>query len=394
MPVINLSNEALTNFRQPEGCTRSELVDSETKNLVANTFAQRLGAADFKFKYKREGKTSRKTIGSFPAMTVEEARLIANQLKEELKTGSNLDVNVGIGTDTPTLQEYIQDSWLPALELRVRPNTLLMYSSLARLHIIPAMGKKHLGKITQKDVSDLTITIRQQKRLSAATANRALATVRALYNAAITAELVEKNPASKVKLYKEPLKERYLSDVELKRLLHVLETDSNQAACRVFRFALFTGARINEVLKSTANMIDVANQSWTIPAANSKSGRSRTIPLNQHAMAVIGEIDLTHPSGSLFIGRNGTALRHVHRVWGRLRKQACVEDLNIHSLRHSFSAFYLNSGDNRSIYELSKLLGHANVRTTERYSHLNTATLKSATDSVSAAIDKALSSTA
>jgi integrase len=392
MPIMQLSNEALTHFRQPEGCTRSELVDSVTKSLVANTFAGRPGESDFKLKYKIEGKTSRKAIGSFPAMTVEEARLIVNQLKDELKAGVSLNAYVGTARTPPTLQEYIHNSWLPTLKERVRPNTYKMYSSLARLHIIPAMGTTHLDKVTRQEVIHLVTQLRQIG-LSAASANRALATIRALYNAAIAAELDEKNPASKVKLYKEPMKERYLSDEELKRLLHVLETDSNQAAGRVFRFALFTGARIGEVLKSKVGMLDLENQTWTIPAANSKSGRARTLPLNQHAMVVIRELDLDHPSGHLFIGRLGLPLNFVHKSFEKFRTKANLLDITIHSLRHSFSAFYLNSGENRSIYELKTLLGHANVRTTERYSHLNTATLKTATDSVSAAIDKALSST-
>jgi integrase len=393
MPVMKLSNEVLEQFRLTDGAKRAELADEVVKGFTANVFARRPGEGDFKLKYKSENRTSRKSIGVFPSMSVDQARSIAIQLKEELKTGSSLSSYIGTATNPPTLQEYIQDSWLPTLIQRVRPNTYKMYSSLARLHIIPAMGNRHLEMVRSNDILKLVTSIRQQG-LSAATANRALATIRALYNSAIAAELVEKNPASKVTLYKEPLKERYLSASETRDILYVLETDDNQATCRVFRFALFTGARINEVLQSTADMIDVANQSWTIPAANSKSGRSRTIPLNERAMEVIGEIDLNHSSGSLFIGRTGQPLRHVHKVWGRLRKKAGLSDFTIHSLRHSFSAFYLNSGENRSIYELKTLLGHANVRTTERYSHLQASTLRSPTSLVSAAIDKALSSTA
>jgi hypothetical protein len=50
-----------------------------------------------------------------------------------------------------------------------------------------------------------------------------------------------------------------------------------------------------------------------------------------------------------------------------------LADLRIHDLRHSFASFLVNGG--RSIYEVQKILGHTQIRTTQRYAHLSQETL-------------------
>ncbi len=52
----------------------------------------------------------------------------------------------------------------------------------------------------------------------------------------------------------------------------------------------------------------------------------------------------------------------------------------MHDLRHSFASFLVNAG--RSLYEVQKLLGHSQIKTTQRYSHLAPETLLAATDAV------------
>ena len=52
---------------------------------------------------------------------------------------------------------------------------------------------------------------------------------------------------------------------------------------------------------------------------------------------------------------------------------AGLADLRIHDLRHSFASFLVNGG--RSIYEVQKILGHTQIRTTLRYAHLSQETL-------------------
>ena len=52
----------------------------------------------------------------------------------------------------------------------------------------------------------------------------------------------------------------------------------------------------------------------------------------------------------------------------------------MHDLRHSFASFLVNAG--RSLYEVQKILGHTQVKTTQRYAHLAQETLLDATNAV------------
>lgn len=68
--------------------------------------------------------------------------------------------------------------------------------------------------------------------------------------------------------------------------------------------------------------------------------------------------------------------------WDTARKQAGLADVRIHDLRHSFALFLVNAG--RSLYEIQKILGHTQVKTTQRYAHLSQDTL---IDAANAAMD-------
>jgi len=68
--------------------------------------------------------------------------------------------------------------------------------------------------------------------------------------------------------------------------------------------------------------------------------------------------------------------KHIFYAWDVVRKRAGLEDLRIHDLRHSFASFLVNGG--RSLYEVQKLLGHTQIKTTQRYAHLSHDSLLSA----------------
>ena len=66
------------------------------------------------------------------------------------------------------------------------------------------------------------------------------------------------------------------------------------------------------------------------------------------------------------------------------RKAAGLSDVRIHDLRHTFASFLVNSG--RTLYEVQHLLGHTQIKTTQRYSHLSQDTLLDASNSVNTAL--------
>jgi site-specific recombinase XerD len=68
----------------------------------------------------------------------------------------------------------------------------------------------------------------------------------------------------------------------------------------------------------------------------------------------------------------------IHKAWDNARIAAGLPDVRMHDLRHSMASNMVNSG--RSIYEVAKVLGHSQLKTTQRYAHLSQDTLLQAVD--------------
>jgi site-specific recombinase XerD len=63
----------------------------------------------------------------------------------------------------------------------------------------------------------------------------------------------------------------------------------------------------------------------------------------------------------------------VFVAWNTDRKSVGLSDVRVHDLRHSFASWLVNSG--RTLYEVQHILGHTQVKTTQRYAHLSQDTL-------------------
>ncbi len=122
---------------------------------------------------------------------------------------------------------------------------------------------------------------------------------------------------------------------------------------------------------------------WHIPM--SKSGRARNVPLSSSAIEVLRSLE--RREGCPYVVPNPATLRpwgNLHHQWDAIRKSAGLDGVRIHDLRHSFASNLVNSG--RSIYEVGRLLGHTQVKTTQRYAHLSDTVLMSAMEEAANAV--------
>ena len=165
----------------------------------------------------------------------------------------------------------------------------------------------------------------------------------------------------------------------------VLRTDPNRPVCLIALFLLSTGCRLNEALQATWSQFDRGTRVWRIPAANSKSKRIRSVPLNDSALEVLAEIGTEGSFEHVFVNPQ-TRERYttIHKVWGRLRRTAGLPHLRIHDLRHQYASFLVNSG--RTLYEVQQILGHSDPSVTQRYAHLSSRSLQEAANSASLAM--------
>jgi integrase len=155
----------------------------------------------------------------------------------------------------------------------------------------------------------------------------------------------------------------------------------------IVAFLLLTGARRDEVLHATWGDFDLERGDWRIPVT--KSGSARHVPLNDGALRLLDQI--RGKSGSEYVFGNpdtGSYYRHIFSAWDTARKHAGLPDVRLHDLRHTFASLLVNSG--RNLYEVQKLLGHTQVKTTQRYAHLTRETLVEASNAGTMAVAPAL----
>ncbi len=270
-----------------------------------------------------------------------------------------------------------------------RKRSWLRDRQLYVLRIKDVFGSLRLNEMTRQQIQAFHASLLKSGELAPATADHHLKLIRHSLNLAIEWEMLEKNPADRIKQFNPDNRvEHYMNDEELGRLVTVLRKNDPPTVCQVALFLLSTGARLNEALQASWDQIDRQTSVWRIPAANSKSKKIRVIPLNESALEVLDMLGTEGKHEYLFVNKKtDTRLTSINRVWTRLREKAGLPNLRLHDLRHQFASLLVNSG--HTIYEVQRLLGHADTRVTERYAHLSQKTLASASGSASSAIMKA-----
>jgi integrase len=198
------------------------------------------------------------------------------------------------------------------------------------------------------------------------------------------------NPVHGVERYPDRHGERFLSAKELGVLGETLRTfeanGANPAALAIIRLLTFTGARKSEIAALKWSEVDLEHSCLRL--SESKTG-AKVIPLGPPALAILARLKPVEGSPYVFPAEAADgAFQGTEKVWRKVRKAARLDGVRIHDLRHSFASMGLMTGD--ALPVIGKLLGHADVKTTARYSHLADDPLREATKRISGTIAAAM----
>ncbi len=206
------------------------------------------------------------------------------------------------------------------------------------------------------------------EKVSKATVNRELKMLKTFLKQCVEKGYLLKNPAQNIRVYKEPERAiRHLSDDEVRRLLEAAPKDLQQ----IITFLLLTGMRYGELCHLQWSDIDFRRKQIIIqpkPDWNPKNFKKRILPMHPTVHDILSELPKESDS-YLFPGDDGKTaekgLRNrLYRVFVNAKVKANVKDL-----RSTFASNAVMSG--LPIYTVSKLLGHHDVKITEKhYAHL------------------------
>ncbi|MCD1645501.1 tyrosine-type recombinase/integrase [Aurantimonas coralicida] len=267
---------------------------------------------------------------------------------------------------TLTLAELVHSRYLPHVQEYKR--SWKTDETILRLHILPGLGPLYLDEVTPEGVAELVRRMRL-KGYASGTTNRVVILLRYVFNLARKWKLVGviENPTAALQLAPETHRDRFLTEEETKRLLVSIADDENRLAAQAVLLLLLTGARRNEITHARWEQIDWRRRTLLVP--QSKSGKPRKITLNGQAIALLKGLKRTKGNPWIFPSPDtGSPPQSLYYPWHRIRCRAGLPDVRLHDLRHSFASFLVNQGV--SIYVVQDLLGHTQIKTTQRYAHL------------------------
>ena len=283
------------------------------------------------------------------------------------------------------MKEFIE-SFLDYLSVErgLSRNTIASYREDLKSFSVFA-GQRPAGSISKNDITDFMFHLKE-KGISPNSICRSLSCLRMFFRFLVRERVIKNDPTSLIespKLWKKV--PDTLSTNEVEALLG--QPNPREAAGSRDRAILetmyATGMRVSE---AAGLGLDNANLDVGFVRCIGKGNKERIIPLGRKAVESIrryldaGRPKLLKKKGSefLFVSRLGTRLSR-QSLWKMIKHYAVLakikKPIKPHILRHSFATHLLEHGaDLRSVQEM---LGHANIATTQIYTHVNKERLKS-----------------
>jgi len=381
MPHANLDAHFVRNAICPEGKSKVDYYDTAITGFILEVRAS--GGKTFHLRYRDpHGKQRQHKIGDTKSLSFDKARQAAQVLRSRVVLGESPAEERKVKRAIPTVAEFAEERYMPFV--KGYKKSWDSDDSYLRNHVLPRFGSHHLDQVSQQEVVEFHHAMRA-KGYALATCNRMLVLMRYMYNLAKKWKIpgADFNPTVGVPMYEaNNARERYLSAEETQRLKEALETSDNTQLKYIVPLLLMTGARKRELLEARWEHFDLERRSWRIHT--SKSGKARYVPLSTSVLEVLGQ--LPRWPGCPYVVPNPKTREpyvSVFYSWNTARKQAGLPEVRMHDLRHSMASNMVNSG--RSIYEVAKVLGHTQLKTSQRYSHLSQETLIAAVDAAATA---------
>lgn len=235
--------------------------------------------------------------------------------------------------------------------------------------------------LSPQQVSELRSRLLTDERLSPGSVNRHLAAYFGVWRYALQAGLVQQVPPGGMYLREPKGRVRVVTESEFKKLLTVLDAPQvNAVGTTIYdpsnfggltRFLWHTGCRVGEALKLKWEDLQFGPVEWTATFTDTKNSDSRTVPLNSMAAQVASK-------DSQWSGRgpgpfSGISQSGYNRAWSVARMEMQLDgdgEFVPHALRHTYATRVIAAGVPLAV--VARLMGHRDIKTTLRYTHLST----------------------
>ena len=398
MPKRQKLTEKLVKNAQPVEGKDYQLFDSELRAFALIVY--RSGSKAFTIDYRHAGRPRRMVFGRWPEWSVSAARIRAKELRRDVDAGYDPLKQRQQMREQPRIRDLIDRYLIEHASKLAKANEADQHSMMEKL-VAPHWENRLVSEITRSDVDQLLTKVAEGRarphkakpnnrarklqgpKKTPIRANRVGEALRKAFSLAIEWGWREDNPASGFYRRLENPRERFLTKDEIDRLVNALDHDEDQRAADIIRICMLTGARVGEVRQSRFEQFNLDLLIWTKPASTTKQRRMHRVPISENVAAIVRQRQLVVPNSSPWVFPGdvaGQPVIEIRRFWKRIQREAQIEDVRIHDLRHTFASLLVSGG--ASLEMIGKLLGHTQLQTTQRYAHLLDAPLREGVNAV------------
>lgn len=294
-----------------------------------------------------DGRQKRVTIGTYPAISLAEARAEARKIIR--------DAQLGVLSNRKESPPLTLGETVPLfIETYAKPKNRGWKESQRLLGKFHRLSNTALTNIKRSDVVRVLDEI-----VASGTpyrANRALAALKKLMSWALDRGMIEVNPIAGLKPpHKEKSRERILSEDELGQLFNAADSEGYPFGSLV-RMLILTGQRRTEVAQMRWSELDWDQCLWSIPAERSKNGHRHEAPLSPPARDLLRALPRFIGSDFVFTTTGRSPVSGFGRLKRRLDQALALRGWRVHDLRRTVASGMARIGVAPHVIE--KVLNH------------------------------------
>lgn len=309
------------------------------------------GRKAWSFVYRHAGKVRRFQLGTYPALSLSEAREAWRAARQQVERGA--DPSETQRRDASAMFESVMAEWLARDQSKNR--SLAATTRLLNADVLPYWRRLRIDEIGRRDV--LEVIDRVTERGSPVMARQLHVVLHRLFRWSVGRGIIEANPLTDLDLPENnPPRKQFLTDAELALVMRAAGELGGYGA--VVKLLALTGCRRQEIADLTWDEID--GDGIRLDGNRRKNAEPLTVKLSATARAIIEA--LPRSSDRVFSGSRRAALGH----WARLKEQldAKVAELNngplphwnLHDLRRTLAVGLQKLGIGLQVVE--RVLGH------------------------------------
>ncbi len=326
------------------------------------------------FRVRGETEKHRVTLGSYPSISLADARDKARAMMVEAAAGLDPSAPKKAMKKSPTFEE-LANEYLER-HAKVKKRSWQEDERILKKDVFPSIGKRKALDIRRREIIELLDEI--AGRGAPIAANRTLAVIRKAYNWGIQRDLIDVNPCVQIVAPgQEQERDRVLTEDEIRKVWAAIEAldphvtnpryKSDPVMASMFKLRFLTAQRGGEVETMRWADVDLANGWWTIPAEFAKNKLSHRVPLTRAALDLLAVLkDITGDQEWVFPSRTakGKPIMNIQKAAQRVQDSSKV-DFVMHDLRRTAASYMASLGVPRMV--ISKVLNHVEPGITRVY---------------------------